>query len=322
MTFDLSNFKKKLLIVCGPTASGKTDFFENLCRRFPQTFECINADTGQMYQELSIGTAKPDLGSLSNPEEYHLFNILNLGELCSAGQFRVKVEELAKKIWAKHKTPVVVGGSMFYVQSLFFPPKDPVLPNFLSVQAIKSLENLANTNVPTKILYDQLLAIDPARAAAIMPNDKFRILRALEIWFKSGVKPSALEPQFEPIAETEILFVSQLREILDDRIGLRLKIMLSGESCGGWLEEARKIYARPKIRKFIMSSRLIGYKEIFEWLDAGGQASQLPTLEERLYFATRNYSKKQIKFWNALERKILAKDSAGLVKIIKANGVF
>lgn len=310
--------ENKLIVICGPTASGKSDLYEQLKKTTNKPLECINADTGQMYKGLEVGTAKPDFSSLPNPERYHLFDILDLGKYFSAGQYRDLVKQKLDEIWAKGHQPVIVGGSMFYIFSLFFPPHDPKKLE-LSPEQLKTLKDKREA-MSTEELYKKLSSLDPERAREIMPGDRFRVYRALEIWDEHGVLPSELEPEFKPLAQTDLVFVCQDRDELDQRIAKRLKVMLKGPNVGkSWIDEAREIYPDKQIRKFINSSRLIGYRQIVDWIDRGAKEADLGELEQDLFFATRAYSRNQIKFWRGLERKIKGKDSQKQVRITKLS---
>lgn len=318
--------RKKLIVVCGPTASGKSDLYEQLKEKSNKPIECINADTGQMYKGLEVGTAKPDLQTLTSPENYHLFDMLELGELFSAGKFRALVARQCEQIWARGHQPVIVGGSMFYIFALFFPPQDPAKNEKSGPEGIEQTSLLAEKKKlreesSTQSLYEELKSLDPERAEQIMPGDRFRVIRALEIWDKHGVLPSKLSPEFKPLGQTDLVFVCPEREVLDERIAKRLKIMINGKGLKtSWIDEAQKLHGDEKIRNFISSSRLIGYKQILSWIDRGRKPQELDELERELYFATRTYSRNQIKFWKSLERKIKQADKSGLTKIINITG--
>lgn len=308
--------KKELIIVCGPTASGKSGFFEQLCKESQQTLECINADTGQMYKELSIGTAKPNLSKTTNPEFYHLFDSINFGQFFSACQFRQKTEKLCQEIWDRGNKPVVVGGSMFYIASLFFPQKEPI-----SKINLKSEKKAIKKNVETwsnDQLYQELNKIDPERAAQIMPNDRYRLIRALEIFEEFGVKPSELSPEFNPVCQNiDLIFLCPERTELDQRIRNRLKTMLqpttfSAES--GWIEEVEGLLKNKQAVDFILKNRLIGYSQIINWLE-NKEKKDISELEETLFLTTRDYSRKQIKFWKNLKRKLDCLSNSAFLRI-------
>ena len=144
-----------LLIIAGPTASGKTALSEKIANSF--ACEIINADVGQFYKPLSIGTAKPDWEN--QQVRHNLFDIIDEPEDLSVFKYRKLVLDKANQIWEQGKLPIVVGGSLFYLKSLFFPPQE--------------LEREQESNKKNKIkkeddnLWEVLNKIDPERAKKI-----------------------------------------------------------------------------------------------------------------------------------------------------------
>lgn len=112
------HLNRTMIIISGPTAAGKSDFALELAEKIPS--EIINMDMGQMYAALSIGTAKPDWQSSSIV--HHLFDSIDSPRNYTVVEYRKNVLEILEGIWAKKKLPIVVGGSGFYLKSLFFPP--------------------------------------------------------------------------------------------------------------------------------------------------------------------------------------------------------
>lgn len=310
--------ERQLVIICGPTASGKSGLYEQLWQQSKQNLECINADTGQMYKELSIGTAKPNFTKIANSKDYHLFDTINLGQCFSACRFRKRVEELCLEIWNRGNQPVIVGGSMFYISSLFFPPSEPI-----SLQKDKaSLEELKNSRNlwSNEQLYDALTEIDPERAGKIMPNDRYRLTRALDIFDEFGIRPSQIKPEFSPLCQKiRLIFLCPERIELDQKIRARLKIMLKPRSFSeesGWIEETSELIKDPAKLNFISRNRLIGYSQIANWILSGKESRALDALEDEIFFATRDYSRKQIKFWKNLERRLNLTSPSDFLRII------
>src|SRR5579859_8042174 len=110
--------KAFFLVITGPTGVGKTDFALDLAQHIPS--EIINADMGQCYKPLTIGTSKPDWKSQATP--HHIFDVLDEPAHFSVTDYREKVLDLIHGIWSRNKLPIIVGGSGFYIKSLFFPP--------------------------------------------------------------------------------------------------------------------------------------------------------------------------------------------------------
>ncbi len=109
------------IVITGPTGVGKTDFVQQLCQKLPFPVEVINGDVGQFYKPLSIGTAKPAYES--EPVPHHLFDIMEKPEDYTVALFRERVARLMSDIWSRSAVPLIVGGSSFYIQSLYFPPR-------------------------------------------------------------------------------------------------------------------------------------------------------------------------------------------------------
>lgn len=272
-----------IIIITGPTASGKTAFVDQIYSK-NSAIEVINADMGQFYAPLSIGTAKPDWRALPYP--CHLFDILTTPEDFTVVQFRARVIELVAQILARGNTPVIVGGSMFYIKSLFFPPLTK--PENLA-QALSELPDLENLSTPD--LWDHLQEIDPVRAAAIHPSDRYRIGRALEIWYKQGVKPSSLLPVLAyPFgnASVEIMYIRPKMAVLTERINARTAAMV----IGGWGEEAQSLRGTPWA-SFVRRKNLIGYAELMDV-----QVHDLQEVIRKIEIGTRQYAKRQVLFLN------------------------
>lgn len=273
------NIKNFFIVITGPTGVGKTDFSLALAEKI--SGEIINGDMGQFYAPVSIGTAKPSWQNEKIP--HHLFDILHTVEDAqkfSVENYRSMVEAQLRDIWERHKIPIVVGGSGFYIKSLFFPPlKQQPQENFASVEI-------------EKIDWDTLHAIDPARAQQIHPRDKYRIERALAIWRATGARPSLYKPQFAPLGKALVIHCTRERSELLNRINYRADEMLKA----GWLEEVSSLSQQWK--QFFLQKKLIGYPEIIAY-QKGDISYTL--LREMLKKNTRAYAKRQGTFWSSLQ---------------------
>lgn len=271
-----------MIILFGPTAVGKTDFADLLASRLPA--EIVNADMGQMYTPLTIGTAKPDWRNSSIPQ--HLFDIVNEPRLMSVAEYRDRVIAVLTGIWERKNIPILVGGSGFYIHSLFFPPEAG--PHMNNIQEKEAREKLA----PEQERWHQLYEIDPKRALRIHPHDIYRINRALLIYFTTGKKPSENEPRYQPLAS--YCFVSLLRDRkeLYERIDVRTTRMLQS----GWLQETQRLMGT-EWQEFLINKKIIGYDDIIRYLIAG-QTAEFDQIELAQVIAqkTRNYAKRQTTF--------------------------
>lgn len=270
----------------GPTGVGKTDFVLSLAAQFPA--EIINADIGQMYAPLSIGTAKPDWQN--EPVPHHLFDILDAPKDFSYVQFRALVLKLVPEIWARGKTPIIVGGSTMYIKALFYAPSNAVKSQISSFK--RKVVDSSNEN-----LWQELNLIDPERAQALHKNDTYRIQRALEIWQDSGVLPSQCQPQYDPIFKNMQLFVINApKTILYARINARVHQMMEM----GWLEEVAVL--APDWRQFLRHKKIIGYELLVDYLEQNkiSLVECILMIQKRV----RNYAKRQQTFLQGLQKNL------------------
>jgi len=273
--------KKQLIILFGPTGVGKTDIAEKIASTIPA--EIVNMDVGQLYSPLTIGTAKPDWRL--SPIPHHLFDLLELPINYTVVDYRNQVLKTVTEILERGNTPIIVGGSGFYLHALFFPP--------VAAQVTSKPER-----VITEYTWDELYAIDPDRAAAIHKNDSYRIRRALAIWASTGSKPSHMKAPFEPLPfPTTLICLTRERSELYERINDRVLAMMKA----GWVEEVERLCGTAW-EQFLREKKLIGYNELIDYCchDEG----QLPELISIIQQRTRAYAKRQLAFWKMLSRKI------------------
>lgn len=271
--------KHTVLIVTGPTGVGKTDFVKEFCAHCP--IEIINGDMGQMYAPLTIGTAKPVLKEI--PVPHHLFDILSEASYFSAMKFRNRVIALIHEIWERDRLPVIVGGSSFYLLSLFFP-------------TIEDDQEPIIQGSDSRDLWQELARVDPQRAQEIHPKDTYRIERALAIWKSTGVQPSAYKPSFDPFASCIFVWLERDRKDLYDRINERVVSMIES----GWIEEVQAL-ASTEWEQFLKKKKIIGYDIIFDYLAGSLDKKELIAGIQK---KTRNYAKRQITFWRSFKRKL------------------
>lgn len=276
----------KCLILYGPTAVGKTDISLGIAQEIDA--EIINMDVGQFYTPLSIGTAKPLWKTL--PITHHLFDILDKPSNFSVIEYKERVFSLLKDIWSRKKTPIIVGGSGFYLYALFF--------NFNSQQDQEKLSLTRDHKELYVSLWDYLNIVDPKRAACIHKNDRYRVIKALELFEGKNIQPSRAEPKFQTDFSADLVFLDRKRVELYDRINQRVSGMLSN----GFLEEVGSLIDTPW-EKFLLQKKLIGYNEIVDYLRNNGLFS-LDTVEKLIAQRTRNYAKRQGTFWRYLCNKL------------------
>ena len=268
-----------LLVITGPTAVGKTDVALHIAHAIPS--EIINADVGQLYTPLTIGTAKPDWKN--DPVAHHLFDSISTPANFSVAEFRKRVLELSTQILARGRLPIIVGGSAFYIQSLFFPLK------------VHDQQGISEKNFS----WDDLYAIDPERAKKIHKNDTYRINRAMNLWLQTGMAPSSLSPDFQPPMPFYYVMLAREKDDLYCRIDQRVVQMIDQ----GWVAEVESLRSTPW-ESFLKTKKIIGYDIILDYLNHGTAESKRSEMIALIQKKTRHYAKKQITFFKMLEKKI------------------
>jgi tRNA dimethylallyltransferase len=275
-----------VIIISGPTGVGKSDVAESFAQRIGGAI--INADVGQLYAPLSIGTAKPALDDTSVP--HYLFNYINEPQHFSVAAYREAVIEKIHMLWRRNIVPVIVGGSLFYINSLFFPPS--------AEQQQVQVDTHEYNNASNDELWHRLYAIDPERAHELNPADRYRVERALAIWDQTGTRPSRYKPTFSPVARACIMFLHRDRQELYDRINRRVVSMFDE----GWEREVAEL--GQSWHTFLEKKRFIGYPDILSYIQNRDISKH--ELIDNIQQKTRKYAKRQMTYWRSFERRITA----------------
>ena len=298
------------IFLMGPTASGKTDLALELCCQLP--CDIISVDSAMIYRGMDIGTAKPDPEELAEAP-HRLIDICDPSETYSAADFRRDALAEMADITRRGRIPLLVGGTMMYFKALLqgmsdLPAADPELRDRLERQAqAEGLESL----------HRELTAVDPEAAARIHPNNRQRLIRAVEVIRLTGRPISELwratqvtdgdgdenssdikdYPYFTqwqadegpelPYTVVQLALVPADRALLHERIAIRFERMLQA----GFLEEVRGLMARGDLHAELPSMRCVGYRQAWEYL-AGDTGYQ--TMVERGKAATRQLAKRQL----------------------------
>ncbi len=290
---DALDKKEKLLVICGPTATGKTSLSVELAQRF--NGEIISADSMQIYKGLDIGTAKVTTAEMQDVP-HHLIDIIEPHVSYSVADYISAATEAIQDVTSKNKLPILCGGTGLYISSLvngidFSPAK---IDTVLREKLLKELELLG-----TQEMYARLQSIDPTYAETLHPNNTTRVLRALELFEQTGVKMSdqiAYSKKAEKPYHTLILFLTyQNRALLYEKINIRIDKMMDE----GLLEEAKFVYNHKEI--FTTAAKAIGYKEFFPYFD---KEQPLDFCIDKLKQATRNYAKRQSTWFQAIPNTI------------------
>jgi tRNA dimethylallyltransferase len=242
----------------------------------------VNADVGQFYTPLTIGTAKPDWRSL--PFKSHLFDILDTPHELSVTDYRQRVLPIVQDIVARGNVPVIVGGSLFYLKALMFPPQAPA-PAPVKPEAIDFSQDAIS-------LWSLLQTIDPERAEVLHPNDRYRIERALMIWQETGSKPSQLVPLYDPPFHTTWVFMQPALSVLEKRIYVRTQQMVMID---GWIDEAKALLDTPW-EAFVQQKGFIGYAELIKMLRGEFADNTMDDIIALIGLRTRQYARRQLIF--------------------------
>lgn len=285
------------LILTGPTACGKSALALDLAARVGG--EIVALDSMTVYRGMDVGTAKPGAGDRARVP-HHLLDVLDPWESLTVAWWLERAGAACADITARGKRPIFVGGTPFYLKALLHglfdgPPADASLRAALEAEAARD-GNAA--------LHARLTAVDPKTAARLHPNDVRRVVRALEVhaltgkpisdWQQTWDTPSFVsESGAKPQAAAIPGAVLELpREVLYDRINRRVDAMLAA----GWLDEVRALreLPQPLSRE---ARQALGYRELLEWLDAGGDWG---ATVELIRTHTRQFAKRQLTWFRHL----------------------
>ncbi|NLB37439.1 MAG: tRNA (adenosine(37)-N6)-dimethylallyltransferase MiaA [Clostridiales bacterium] len=305
----MAEFKKiPVIVVAGPTASGKTGLAVELCKALGG--EVVSADSMQIYKGMFIATAKPTAEEMQGISHY-MMDFLEPSEPFSVAQYCKQARVCIEDIALRGKLPVIAGGTGLYISSLI----DNV--EFSQTQSDYELREKLRKKAEAQgaeALLSELREIDPETADTLHPNNLGRIIRALEVYYTSGItlskqkELSRLKPS--PYNSCMLLLTVRERKTLYDRIDSRVDIMLEK----GLLNEAEAfLQAQSDIKT---AGQAIGYKELEPYFK--GNAS-LEECIENLKRETRRYAKRQLTWFNKDERmkKIYIDDYDGLSGVLR-----
>jgi len=279
--------KQPIVVICGPTASGKTDIAIRLAKLF--NGEIIGADSMQIYRHMDIGTAKPTQEELDQVF-HHMINIINPDEPFNAVQYRKKAKDCIRDIHARKKTPFLVGGTGLYIKALL---QGMFKSSEISSEIRTALRNRLKTE-GSAVLYQELKEKDSDIANRLHPNDSHRIVRALEIFLATGTTMSKHQAKHSfktHFYQALKLGISVPREILYERINRRVDKMISE----GFLTEVKKLI-RLGYNPELKPMQSIGYRHIISFLQ---NEIDEPTMIQQIKQETRRYAKRQITWFSA-----------------------
>lgn len=288
------------IAVVGPTGTGKSALALDLAEQLGG--EIVNADAMQLYRGMDIGTAK-----LTVPERrgivHHQLDVLEVTDNATVAKYQAAAAADIEDIAARGAVPVIVGGSMMYIQALLdewsFPATDP---------AVRARWEDRLSEVGVTALHGELARVDPEAAASILNTDGRRIVRALEVVELTGRPFAASAPQIgAPRWDTLIVGLDWDTETLDDRLQRRTDLMFAT----GLVDEVVALRARG-LRDGVTAARALGYAQVLTALDAGGDDAAIAEAQERTFIGTRRYVRRQ-RSWFRRDHRItwLAGDAEG-----------
>ncbi len=269
---------KPLIIIGGPTASGKTKIGHELAKILKT--EIISVDSMSVYKHMNIGTAKPPKEYLSEIR-YHMIDIVEPTEYFDSFLYVEKVKPIIKALQEKNKIPILVGGTYLYIKALLFGFANTSDPDFKLREKLESIANKKGLD----FLYQKLSIIDPFYAKKINKNDKKRIIRALEVFLQSFKPFSSFHSWDRPIFDYIGFYVEKDTKKLMEDIEKRVFYMIKN----GLIEECKNLLSMG-INERATSLQAIGYKEFISYLK--GDIS----IEEAIFLVlknTKDYAKRQ-----------------------------
>lgn len=286
------------IAIIGPTGTGKSALALEVAERLSGEIgaEIVNADAMQMYRGMDIGTAK-----LTAEERrgipHHQLDVLEVTETASVARYQQSAADDIEAILERGALPVIVGGSMMYIQSLLdnwtFPATDP---------EVRARWEQRLADIGAAALHQELARVDPDAATSIQPTDGRRIVRALEVVELTGRPFAASFPAIgAPGWDTVIIGLDWTTTLLDDRLAQRTDKMFAD----GLIDEVRALL-KCGLREGVTASRALGYAQVLADLDAGGDGS---AAREPTFFGTRRYVRRQ-RSWFRRDHRITWLDGA------------
>jgi len=284
--------KPKVIVICGPTASGKTALSIELAKKMDG--EIVSADSMQIYKDMDIGSAKPTKEEMDGIKHY-LLDFVSPEDRYSVADYKKDATLAINEIIQKGKTPIVVGGTGLYIDSLIYNIDYPEIE--FDEEYRKSLEKRAEEEGLQK-LYEEAKQIDEQAMKNISQNDQKRILRVLELYHQTGKTKTEqeIESRKNEVPYDYYVFALNMdREKLYDRINKRVDIMVEQ----GLIEEVESIIK--KYSSYPTAMQALGYKEIKEYLNRDTTKEEaIETVKQE----TRRYAKRQLTWFRKNKQTI------------------
>lgn len=284
--------KPKVIVICGPTASGKTALSIKLAKEI--NGEIISSDSMQIYKYMNIGTAKPSEEEKQGIKHY-LLDFVEPNKRYSVAEYKKDAEKAIEEILSKGKTPIIVGGTGLYVDSLIYGIEYQDIE--LDVNYRDELEKRANEE-GIEVLYNEAVLIDAEAMKKISKNDKKRIMRVLEIYKATGKTKTQQEIESRKNGvkyDYRVFAINWDREKLYERINKRVDIMIES----GLIKEVQDLLK--KYTEFPTAMQGLGYKEVVEYLEGSITKEEMI---DKIKLETRRYAKRQITWFKKNKQTI------------------
>lgn len=277
----------KLLVICGATATGKTELAVDCALKLKT--EVISADSQLIYKGLDIGTAKPTAAEMRGVKHY-MIDVVEPESKFSVFDYAQMAEPILDRLFKANQAPLICGGTGFYINSLLF---DYSYGNTAENKEIREKYTAILQNMGKEYLFNLLKESDPQTAAKLNVNDTKRVIRALEIYEASGKKKSDIKDTENPRRDYLAVAVDYPRQELYERIDKRVNKMITD----GLVEEVQSLL-KNGISENNQCMQAIGYKEVVQFLKNGYNHS---TMCDIIKQNTRHYAKRQITFFKKLK---------------------
>mgnify|MGYP004612776233 FL=1 len=284
--------KSKVIVICGPTASGKTALSIELAKRI--NGEVVSADSMQIYKDMDIGSAKVTKEEMQGIKHY-LVDCVSPDERYSVANYKLDAKKAIEEILKKGKTPIVVGGTGLYIDALIYEIEYQDIK--INESYRKELESIKQ-NQGLEVLYERAVKIDPEAMKKISPNDSKRIMRVLEIYEATGKNKTEQEAESrlkEIPYNYKVFAITMDREKLYERINKRVDIMIEN----GLIEEVKELLK--KYKEFPTAMQALGYKEVKEHLD--GKLTKQEMID-KIKQESRRYAKRQLTWFRKNKQTI------------------
>ena len=293
--------KPKVIVIVGPTASGKTALSIELAKKI--NGEIVSCDSMQIYKDMNIGSAKPTQEEMEGIKHY-LIDVARPDERFSVAEYKRQAEKAIEEILEKGKVPIVIGGTGLYADSLIYGIEYQEIE--FDEKYRKALEKQTQTEDGLKMLYNQAKKIDEEAIKKISENDKKRIIRILEIYHQTGKTKTQLEEESrknEVKYDYKVFAINMDRQVLYDRINKRVDLMIEN----GLIQEVENLLK--KYKTFPTAMQGLGYKEVVQYFN---NEITKEKMIDKIKQETRRYAKRQLTWFRKNKETIWLDGQIGI----------